>query len=78
MPSWPHNVPRWVATNAASTWLRLEALVDARDRGLERARRHLLVALLEELAHLDEPGADDRDLVPTHGVTSFFTRALKP
>ena len=20
MPSWPHSVPRWVATNAASTW----------------------------------------------------------
>ena len=48
--------------------VRLETLVDARDRGLERARRHLLVALLEQLAHLDQPGADDGDLVPAHGV----------
>ena len=54
MPSWPQSVPRCVATNAASTWCGLEALVDARDRGVERARRHLLVALVEQLAHLDE------------------------
>ena len=66
IPSWPHSVPRCVATNAASTWLRLEALVDARDRGVERARRHLLVALLEQLTHLDEPGAHDRHPVPSH------------
>ena len=66
MPSWPQSVPRWVATNAASTWLGLEALVDAVDRGGERAGGHLLVALLEQLAELDEPGADDGDLVPAH------------
>ena len=71
MPSWPQSVPRWVATNAASTCSRLEALVDVGDRGVERARRHLLVALLEQLAHLDEAGADDGDLVPAHhGVSS--------
>ena len=58
--------------------VRFEALVDARDRGLERARGHLLVALLEQLTHLDEPGTDDCDPVPTHATTSFFARALKP
>ena len=66
MPSWPQSVPRCVATNAASTWVGLEALVDAVDRGGEGVGRHLLVALLEELAELDEPGADDGDPVPAH------------
>ena len=61
----------------------LEALVDARDRGVERARGHLLVALVEQLAHLDEPGADDGDLVPAHDASSVHgarpsARALKP
>ena len=46
--------------------VRFESLVDAGDRGVERARGHLLIALLEQLAHLDEPGPDDGDLVPTH------------
>ena len=61
--------------------VRLEALVDARDRGLERARGHLLVALVEQLAHLDEAGADDGDPVPAHRrhLRSAATgRALKP
>ena len=44
----------------------VEALVDASQRGGEGAGRHLLVALLEQLAELDEPGADDGDLVPAH------------
>jgi hypothetical protein len=57
----------------------LEAFVDAGDRGLERARRHLFVALLEELTHLDEAGADHRDLVPAHELLfSLRARALKP
>ena len=43
----------------------LEPLVDARDRGIERTGRHLLVALLEQLTHLDEAGTDDRDPVPS-------------
>ena len=46
----------------------LEALVDARDRGVERTGGHLLVALVEELAHLDEAGADHGHLVPRHRV----------
>ena len=51
--------------------VRFEALVDASDRGLEGARGHLLVALLEELTHLDEPGTDNGHPVPAHGATSF-------
>ena len=46
--------------------LRVEALVDGGDGGVERARGHVLVALVEQLAELDEPGADDGDLVPRH------------
>ncbi len=60
----------------------LEALVDALHRGVERARGHLLVALFEQLTHLDEPGADDGDLVPRHYVVTSSGertgRALKP
>ena len=52
---------------------RLEALVDGGDRGLERARGHLLVALLEQLAELDEAPADDRDSVPGHLYNSLCT-----
>ena len=52
------------------------------DGRVERARGHLLVALVEQLAHLDEPGADDRDPVPAHarplGCAPSRTRALKP
>ena len=44
----------------------VEALVDRCDGGIERAGGHVLVGLLEELAHLDESGADDGDLVPGH------------
>ena len=53
---------------------RLEALVDAVDCGGERAGRHLLVALLEELPELDEPAADDRDPVPAHVVLPRLDR----
>ena len=61
----------------------LEALVDALHRGVERAGGHLLVALVEQLAHLDEAGADDRHLVPAHYVVTSSgartaARALKP
>src|SRR5262249_61457046 len=56
-----------------------EALVDALHRGVECACGHLLVALVEQLAHLDEPGADDRHLVPTHADNaSLRMRALNP
>src|SRR5207244_12485523 len=51
----------------------LEALVDSGDRGLERARGHPLVALLEQLAELDEAPADDRDSVPGHLYNSLCT-----
>ena len=61
--------------------LGLEAAVDVGDRGLERARRHLLVALLEQLTELDEPGADHGDPVPAHGVLRYssvdFADALR-
>src|SRR5262249_5664418 len=58
--------------------LRLETLVDAPDRGVERAGGHLLVALLEQLAHLDEPGADDCNPIPAHELASTLAFALKP
>ena len=54
----------------------LEALVDAVDRGGERAGRHLLVALLEQLPELDEPGSDDGDLVPAHRRLRLGRRGL--
>ena len=50
---------------------RFEALVDAGDGGVERARCHLLVALLEQLAELDQPGADDGDSVPAQRAASW-------
>ena len=55
--------------------VRLEALVDARDRGVERGRGHLLVALVEQLAHLDEAGAHHGHPVPRHYVTSSLVTA---
>ena len=68
--------------------LRLDAAVDVGDRGLERARRHLLVALLEQLTELDQAGAGHGYAIPTHGVlryssldfavASTTTRALNP
>jgi hypothetical protein len=39
----------------------IHPFVDARDRGLEGALGHLLVALLEQLAELDHPGPYDRN-----------------
>ena len=57
---------------------RLEALVDALDRGGERARGHLLVALLEQLTELDESAADDRDLVPAHVARLLRISPLYP
>jgi hypothetical protein len=55
---------------------RLESLVDALDGSRERARRHLLVALVEELTHLDQPRADHGDLVPAHALLTAL--ALNP
>ena len=52
-PLGPTGVPRWVATIAGSICVGIEALVDALDRGPERACGHLLVALVEQLAELD-------------------------
>ncbi len=49
---------------------RLEALVDARDGGIEGTGRHLLVALFEELTELDQAGAHDRDSIPAHCASS--------
>ena len=54
----------------------LEALVDALHRGVEGAGRHLLVALVEELTHLDQSGADDGHLVPAHGSRVTVRRGL--
>ena len=75
MPSWPHSVPRWVATMTASTADLSRPLSTLRQRGGEGAGRHLLVALLEQLAHLDEPRPDDGDLVPAHAPPSFAARS---
>ena len=44
----------------------VEALVHVDHGGVEGARGHLLVALFEEFAELDQPGADDGHPVPTH------------
>ena len=44
----------------------VETLVDTRQRSGEGARGHLLVALVEQLTHLDEACPDDGDLVPAH------------
>ncbi len=53
----------------------VEPFVDTGQRGGERARRHLLVALLEQLAHLDEARPDDGDLVPAHVPPSCAARS---
>ncbi len=62
--------------------VRLKSFVNARDGRLERGGGHLLVALFEELAHLDQAGADHRHPVPHHyDVTSCRPttgRALNP
>ena len=50
--------------------VRLESLVDARHRRVERGCGHLFVALVEQLAHLDEAGAHYRHAVPRHYVNS--------
>ena len=47
------------------------------DRGVEHARGHLLVALVEQLAHLDEPGADTATLFQ-HGYDLRFHAARPP
>ena len=78
MPSWPHSVPALGRDERGLDLVRLEALVDARDRGVERGRGHLLVALVEQLAHLDEAGADDGHPVPRHYVASIAGHAQRP
>src|ERR671910_36756 len=46
--------------------IRFDAAIDVGHGGLEGARRHLLVALVEQLTELDEPGPGHGDAIPTH------------